>query len=583
MNIQERDILLAVAKDRFTNQRLLAEKTGYSLGKVNSVLKSLINEAWIQSDYRLTEKAEQELNRLRPERAVILAAGAGMRMVPINTQVTKGLIEVRGETLIERLINQLHEAGVHQIDVVVGFMKEQYEFLIDRYNVNLIYNSQYDVRNNLYSLLLALKEPANTYIVPCDIRCETNPFAERELYSWYMVSDRVSDESYVRVNRKKELVETDAECGGNAMIGIAYVTADDMEHLKRRMEEMNASKRYWQSFWEDAVMKSGKMKLAARVVSHEDYFEINTYEQLRDLDKHSGQLESDILELIAAALRVGTNEISEITLLKKGMTNRSFKFRCRDKYYIMRIPGEGTDKMINREQEFQVYQTIRDLQICDPVIYMNPENGYKITEFMEESHNCDAENPEEVQECMRRLRQFHSWNLKTKHTFDIYERMEYYEKLWEGQPSVYRDYKATKEKMYELKAYIDAQKKEWVLTHIDAVPDNFLFTKKGIRLIDWEYAGMQDPHVDIAMFAIYALYDRKQTEALIDMYFPEGCAPSVRLKIYCYIAACGLLWSNWCEYKSQLGVEFGEYALKQYRYAKDYYRIFHEEREKYER
>ena len=129
-----------------------------------------------------------------------------------------------------------------------------------------------------------------------------------------------------------------------------------------------------------------------------------------------------------------------------------------------------------------------------------------------------------------------------------------------------------------MKAYIDAQQKDYCLTHIDAVPDNFLFTKEeGVRLIDWEYAGMQDPHVDIAMFCIYALYDRKQVDQLIDIYFEGKCDGAARIKIYCYIAACGLLWSNWCEYKRKLGVEFGEYSLRQYRYAKDYYKIVMEE------
>ena len=123
--------------------------------------------------------------------------------------------------------------------------------------------------------------------------------------------------------------------------------------------------------------------------------------------------------------------------------------------------------------------------------------------------------------------------------------------------------------------------KDWCLTHIDAVPDNFLFVeqdgKEEIRLIDWEYAGMQDPHVDIAMFCIYSLYDRKEIDKLIDIYFEGNCSRDVRIKIYCYIAACGLLWSNWCEYKRNLGVEFGEYSLRQYRYAKDYYKIVMEE------
>ena len=132
----------------------------------------------------------------------------------------------------------------------------------------------------------------------------------------------------------------------------------------------------------------------------------------------------------------------------------------------------------------------------------------------------------------------------------------------------------------KLKEYIESVPKEWTLTHIDAVPDNFLFEETGsnqrIRLIDWEYTGMQDPHVDIAMFAVYSMYEREQIDNLIDCYFTEGCPDTVRVKIYAYIAMCGLLWSNWCEYKSHMGVEFGEYSLRQYRFAKDYYRIFKE-------
>lgn len=84
---------------------------------------------------------------------------------------------------------------------------------------------------------------------------------------------------------------------------------------------------------------------------------------------------------------------------------------------------------------------------------------------------------------------------------------------------------------------------------------------------------MQDPHVDVAMFCIYSLYNKRQVDRMIAVYFTETCSDETRTKIYCYIAACGLLWSKWCEYKRNLGVEFGEYSLRQYRYTKDYYRI----------
>ena len=150
----------------------------------------------------------------------------------------------------------------------------------------------------------------------------------------------------------------------------------------------------------------------------------------------------------------------------------------------------------------------------------------------------------------------------------FFHQIEYYESLRNETKSVYRDYEETKRKMYELKEYIDKSPKKIALTHIDAVPDNFLFTGDEIRLIDWEYAGMQDVHVDIAMFAIYAMYDREHVEKLIDYYFDGACDRTIRIKIYAYIAVCGFLWSNWCEYKSICGVEFGEYSLRQYRYAK---------------
>lgn len=68
-----------------------------------------------------------------------------------------------------------------------------------------------------------------------------------------------------------------------------------------------------------------------------------------------------------------------------------------------------------------------------------------------------------------------------------------------------------------------------------------------------------------------------QADRLIDLYFTEGCDEAVRLKIYCYIAVSGLLWSNWCEFKHHCGIDFGEYALRQYDYAKEYSSIFFDE------
>ncbi len=578
MNKQELDVLLSLSSGVYDGQRALAERTGYSLGLVNRSVKNLVKSGYLDEKMCLTGLSREKLSAGRPRNAIILAAGFGMRMVPINMETPKALLEVRGEKLIERLIKQLREAGIKEIYVVVGFKKESFEYLIDDFGVKLIVNPEYAAKNNLHSLYLASKYISNTYILPCDLWCEENLFRRQELYSWYMVSDRAEEGSGVRVNRKMELVRTQAELPGNAMVGISYILEKDAEAIRDRINEYCSGRRYEDAYWEEVLYQNGRMTIYPRVIASSGIVEINTYEQLRELDSSSEQLRSDAITIAAKALCVKEEDITGISVLKKGMTNRSFSFCCGGKKYIMRIPGEGTERLINRREEADVYRKIRNQNICDEIIYINAENGYKITEYIEGARVCDPGMEDDVRKCMEKLRAFHACKLAVAHEFDIWRQIEFYESLWEGETSSYKDYFWTKENVLSLRPFTEKYAAPKVLTHIDAVPDNFLFAadengKESVRMIDWEYAGMQDPHIDIAMFCIYSFYDRVQVDHLIDLYFAEGCEKTLRIKIYCYIAACGLLWSNWCEYKRKLGVEFGEYSLRQYRYAKEYYRI----------
>lgn len=580
MNNIEQSILIELCNNEFKNQRKLAKDTGNSVGSVNNAIKNLVNKKMLTEKKALTEKAKRELNRNKPKRAIILAAGFGARMVPINLKIHKGLITVNEETLVERIIKQLKEKNITEIYIVVGFLKEQYEFLIDKYNVKLVVNEDYKTKNNLFSVKKVLAKIQNSYIIPCDLYCKNNPFSETEYNSWYMVSDENNENSHLRVNRKNELVET-VNKYGNRMIGIAYINNDDFYLIKECIESYCDDSKNANCFWEDAIVVDRKMLLNANVVKNDKIVEINTYEQLRDLDYKSPQLKDDVIEIISRCFKVDSREINNINVLKKGMTNRTFTFECKNKKYIMRVPGEGTDKLIDRKKEAEVYNVIKDKNICDNIVYFDSEKGYKITEFINDSRVCNPQNEKDLRKCMNKLRRIHDMNLKVKHEFDIFKQIEKYEQL-KNKGSIYADYDETKKNVLSMKSFINETKEKCTLTHIDAVSDNFLFSKdingkENLCLIDWEYAGMQDPHVDIAMFCIYSLYDRKQIDHLIDIYFEQKCPPKIRMKIYCYISACGLLWSNWCEYKSEYGIEFGEYSLCQYRYAKDYYRIFRKE------
>ena len=581
MNSIQKNLLLYLNSNNYESQRIISNKLNISLGLVNKEIRSLISSGYLNKNKELTKKSYLIIKKYKPKRAIILAAGICTRMVPLNSSVPKALLKINGEVIIEKQIQYLHDVGIKEIYVVVGYMKEKFEYLIDKYNVELIVNPLYNIRNNYYSLYLVRNKLSNTYIIPSDILMYDNPFSKSEIESWYMFSNNEDANSKYRVNKSRNICLS--HNNGMRMIGISYITFNEAKNIERRLIDF-ANNDFSDCFWEKALECKNGFIVNGKVVNDEDYFEINSYEDLRNIDKNNLELEHEALKVICQVLKVDIDDIKKIEALKKGMTNKSFCFEVNGKKYIMRIPGEGTDKLISRKNEFLVYSVIKNKNISDNVLYMNPQNGFKLTEYINNARVCNCDNKNDLSLCMKFLKKFHELNLKVDHSFDIFNNIEFYEKLRNGKESDYIDYLDTKESVFSLKKYIENNVEKKCLCHIDSVADNFLiFRNNGndcVRLIDFEYAAMQDPDVDIAMFCIYSMLDREQIDDIINIYYENSCKLNTRIKIYCYIAACGLLWSNWCEYKKMFGIEFGEYSLKQYRYAKDYYKIATKEMEK---
>ncbi|WP_028043611.1 NTP transferase domain-containing protein [Candidatus Stoquefichus massiliensis] len=574
MNIIALNIIKKLYQYPHYTQREMSSDLNCSLGTINKNIKILKEKKYLSYNNEITNISIKMINKNRPTNAIILAAGIGLRMTPINKDMPKGFVEIYGKTITENIIEKLHNVGITEIHIVVGYMKEQYEHLIDKYGIHLIVNNRYLETNNIYSLYLAREYLHNSYIVPSDIWFQENPFHNIELNSWYLFdANQKVITKYMSLRNQKVIIKNKKDIS-NKPLSIAYLNYEDSIVIKNQFDKLNDSyflrKHY---YWEDIIIGNSNVDIYNKTIKGKSK-EINTFKDLRDLDPNSNSLYSDIIQIILNSLNINILDIKNITLSKKGMTNRSFMFETNDQKYIMRIPGEGTNKLINRYEEGEVYKKINHLHICDEVIYFDKNNGYKLTKYINNSKVCNPVNLEDLKNCMKFLKNFHSLNIKVDHCFNLYKKIDFYEKLRNGN-SLYPDYEETKQNVFKLKTIIDNSPKVWTLTHIDAVPDNFLIyqdkNEKKIKLIDWEYAAMQDAHVDIAMFCIYAMYDKKQIDQLIDIYFENQCLDSIRLKIYCYIATCGLLWSNWCEYKYHLGVEFGEYSLIQYRYAKEYY------------
>ena len=564
----------------------LAEEMRISQALFDECLNHGISENLLQitnqpeARLQLTEEGQAYLNNFRVKNAVILAAEVGSRYIKIAAETPKGLLEVYGKPLIERQIEQLLDKGIEDIIIVTGYKKEKFEYLKKRYGVRLVYNPSYAVKNNLASLYRVLQYLSSTYVLVPDTWIEKNIFNSYEARSWYscLHFDGETNEWCVTTSEDDRIESI--EVGGydsRAMVGPAYFSPEFSARLKPLIVDYYYRAETERLYWE-CVLRDNLDSLP--IYMNKQSGNVYGFDSLKEfsLFELPGKADEKIAEIVAEACNVPKGTVVDIRPIKEGMTNNSFIFSYEGTRYIVRTPGEGTEQLIDRKKEYDVYQAINPLIISDDIVYIDPDSGIKITKFFENAKNCDPSNFAGVALCMKKLREFHEKNIQVEHTFDVFERIEFYESLWSGADSCYYNYHETKERVFGLKDYLDSVPKQWCLSHIDSVCDNFLFIRKDgvrdIRLIDWEYAGMQDPHIDIAMFAIYSGYDRQQIDRLIDCYFIEGCSPQIRLKMYAYVAVCGLLWSNWCEYKRRMGVEFGEYTLRQYRYARDYCKIF---------
>ncbi len=593
-------------------QRELAQAMEVSLGSINRMIKECTEQELItvQPDghYQLTARGKELLEQYRVDGAVIIAAGFGSRFVPLTFETPKGLLEVFGERMIERQIKQLHQTGITDITIVVGYLKEKFEYLIDKYQVKLLYNKEYAEKNTLATVYHARKlfEGRNMYLLASDNWMRENMYHAYECCAWYssVFQEGETSEWCLSFNKKGKILHV--EIGGRdswVMYGPAFFSREWSDFFLPVLEAYYAIPGTEQFHWENVYLELANGTAQKRLLESESarpkgqslknfridkehpdlyinrqpsnqVYEFENLEELRRFDpKYQNHSDNEAMELVSRTFQVPESDIRNIKCLKAGMTNKSFLFSVSSRQYICRIPGPGTELLINRKQEAAVYKAVQPLGITEHVVYFNGENGYKISEYYEGARNSDPNNWQDVGQCMKLLKQVHQAGLSVDHSFDIRERIEFYENLCRTHGGIpFEDYGQVRGRMTKLMDRLDSMDRPVTLAHVDSVADNFLFLADGsIRLIDWEYAGMCDPLIDIAMCAIYSYYNEEQTDRLTELYLERRPTKDELTAVYSYVALGGFLWSLWAVYKSHLGEEFGEYTLIMYRYAKRYY------------
>ena len=125
------------------------------------MLKNEFESCYRQGDY-------EAIAAYKVDNAVIMAAGFASRFAPLSEITPKALLKVKGEIMIERQIRQLRDAGIPDIYVVVGYKKEMFYYLEEKYDVHIIENPDYTTRNNHSSIYAVRQYLGNTYICSAD-------------------------------------------------------------------------------------------------------------------------------------------------------------------------------------------------------------------------------------------------------------------------------------------------------------------------------------------------------------------------------------------------------------------------------
>ncbi len=512
--------------------------------------------------------------------AIILAAGKSNRFAPFTYEKPKGLFIVKGEVLIERQIKQLIEAGIKEIIVVIGYMKEKFFYLEQKYpEVKLVVNNTFGKYGNIYSIYVARNYLQNTYICCADHYFVNNPFLDNNV-------DNISYRAgtyYSRKFREFSIDYTDANVisgcyiGGSdkmAMVGHAYFnegfSSKFVELMEDEINNFGIANMFWEEFYQRHIKD---LTLFVKEFAPNEVLEFDDIDELRKFDSDFLlNVDSEIVDNICSKLNCHPNEITNISVIQAGLTNVSFKFTVNRIDYVYRHPGGTAGNLIDRRTEITAQMAAKSVDIDKSVIYMDP-TGWKLSYYVQDIVKCDFLNDkEQLEKGMNYLRKIHNLNVVgyVKEFDDVEEGKKLMSIASSTKGNLCVEFKNIINKIDRLKKYVDEESEKYnikkVLCHNDVYEPNYIATSNGdMYLIDWEYAGLNDPANDIACIICRYDYSFEQGEYLLKSYYGRDLTELEHRHCIAYIALCSFYWFCWGLYKGSVGDDDGFFFLPAYR------------------
>ena len=578
MNRNEFNLLYAIKKNGIRSCRKLGDLAGLSAGYVSQTLKAFSREGLTDAE-GITEKGLKALLPYKADNAVIMAAGMSTRFVPISLEKPKGLLVVRNEVLIERQIEQLQEAGIREIVIVLGYKKEAFFYLEDKFEgIRFIINPEFNTKNNTHTLYLARDCIRNSYICSSDDYFEENPF-EEYVYQSYYAAEHVTEKTnewYMVPDSRGNIakVEKSGE-EGDIMLGHVYWDRAFSAAMLKILEEDHSVGNYDDVLWEQVLAENVRKlpPMAIRVYPAGTIFEFDSLDELRAFDSNYVEhTHSKIMRNIAKVLECRESDILNFRAIKEGLTNTSFVFEVAGRKYVYRHPGEGTEAIISRPHEKKALELAKSIGVDPTFIYMDEAAGWKLSRFIDGIRVPDYGSFEDSKRVLGVMRTLHGKGISVDWSFLPWEEAEKIEVILRSEKEgiVDPEFDKLKEAVGICFRKCQGDGIGMCFCHCDTYAPNWMLTEDQTILIDWEYAGNADPGCDIGTYIMDSMWEVPEAERFIAEYCGEGMTEQQMFHYLAYTAILSYYWYVWALYREACGAVMGESLYNWHVMAKRY-------------
>ncbi len=253
--------------------------------------------------------------------AIIMAAGTASRFVPLSAERPKGLLEVKGEILIEHQIRQLHEAGIQDITLVLGYKADMFAYLKDKFGVRTVLNEDYARYNNTSSIVRVLDLLDETFICCSDHYFRDNVFLDIPQPSYYAARYAQGNTDEYCLDMDENDFITNVHVGGKDawyMAGQVFFSSSFSSTFRKIMYEEYEKEENRLVYWEDIYIRHiHELPMMARKYDDSAVLEFDSIDELRQFDEsYLDDTRSSIVKEVARKLQCRERELSHFSRVK---------------------------------------------------------------------------------------------------------------------------------------------------------------------------------------------------------------------------------------------------------------------------